>query len=200
MTQLDLNNIMADLAKRRPVFHSEKDFQFELAWSIKEKFPSSEIRMERPYRDDRNMRCDIIVILDGKTIGIELKYVTCALDKNINGEHYILTNHAATPLRRYDYYADIERLESLKKDKGITCGYAIFLTNVNSYKGRTNGMGKSFDFSDNHKITDREYDWSRPINENSITRARNKTIKINATYECHWKEYSDGFDYIMLQI
>ena len=36
---LDIHQIMADLAKRRPVFHSEADFQHALAWLIHETRP-----------------------------------------------------------------------------------------------------------------------------------------------------------------
>lgn len=37
---------MHRLSLWRPIFHSEADFQFSLAWIIKEIYPNCEIRLE----------------------------------------------------------------------------------------------------------------------------------------------------------
>ena len=40
---LDIYEIIRQLSIWRPIFHSEADFQFSLAWLIKKKYPECEI-------------------------------------------------------------------------------------------------------------------------------------------------------------
>ena len=72
----DIHNIMHRLSLWRPIFHSEADFQFSLAWIIKEIYPDCEIRLEFVPDFNTNLHLDILVILNGKWIPIELKYTT----------------------------------------------------------------------------------------------------------------------------
>lgn len=44
---MNLNDIINDLSKKRPIFHSEKDFQFALSWKIHEIYKDLKIRLER---------------------------------------------------------------------------------------------------------------------------------------------------------
>ena len=72
---LDIHNLMVDLSKQRPIFHSEADFQHALAWQIHETMPNCEIRLEMPYRVSQgNWHLDIW--LQTMEIAIELKYRT----------------------------------------------------------------------------------------------------------------------------
>lgn len=49
---LDIHDLMRGLAKKRPIFHSEKDFQFALAWHIREEFRQP-VRLEwKPFPDE----------------------------------------------------------------------------------------------------------------------------------------------------
>ena len=73
---LDIYEIIRQLSIWRPIFHSEADFQFSLAWLIKKKYPECEIRLEFVPSFNPNLHLDILVILDGKWIPIELKYTT----------------------------------------------------------------------------------------------------------------------------
>lgn len=43
---LNIDRVIYELSKRRPIFHSETDFQFSLAWIIKEQYPNCDIRLE----------------------------------------------------------------------------------------------------------------------------------------------------------
>jgi hypothetical protein len=45
---IDIKNILKDLAVRRPVFHSEADFKFALAWAIQEADGEAKVRLEYP--------------------------------------------------------------------------------------------------------------------------------------------------------
>ena len=43
---LDIHGLMSKLRKRRPIFHSEADFQHALAWEIHLANPSHQVRLE----------------------------------------------------------------------------------------------------------------------------------------------------------
>lgn len=203
---MNIFNAMKTLSDERPIFHSEADFQFSLGWELKMLNNDLEIIMERPFQfnnklgDDKDTtKYTDIFIKDGlNKYGIELKYVT----KELKTEKYKLKNHMATNLRRYDFYKDISRLESLKINKEIDKGYVIFLTNVPSYQKSTSGMAKEFNFADGCKISQGKYDWSgkKPTGKSH----RNEEIEIKQQYDCCWREYPEngsyGFKYILLEI
>lgn len=43
---INMNKVLSTLSVKRPIFHSEADFQHSLAWEIREHYPESEIRLE----------------------------------------------------------------------------------------------------------------------------------------------------------
>lgn len=212
---MNIFNAMKELSDKRPIFHSEADFQFSLGWELKRLNNDFEIIMERPFQfnnkldDDTKTKTkielDLLIKNGSKKYGIELKYVTKELVVTVNNELFDLKDHMATNLRRYDFYNDIRRLESLKINKEIDKGYVIFLTNVPSYQNSTTGMAKEFNFAHECKISQGKYDWSgEEINDRSIGSSRKKEIEINQQYDCRWSEYSTinnhVFKYILLEI
>ena len=44
---IDITDVLDELSKNRPVFHSEADFQHALGWKIHEKYPDFNIRLEK---------------------------------------------------------------------------------------------------------------------------------------------------------
>ena len=107
MSTLDketLHNIMGALAKERPQFCSEADFQFALGWKIQKEFSRAEIRFECPASlpDDPKARIDIIVNLGGALVPIELKWK--------------LKSHGAETDNREKMLRDIDRLASLRQE------------------------------------------------------------------------------------
>ncbi len=73
---MNLNDIINDLSKKRPIFHSEKDFQFALSWKIHEIYKDLKIRLERPVyiNSNKKIHLDIFIIDNKSLILIELKY------------------------------------------------------------------------------------------------------------------------------
>ena len=112
---LDIDKIMYQLSRWRPIFHSEADFQFSLAWMIKEQYPNCDIRLEFVPEFNSNLHLDILVILDGKWIPIELKYTTRKCIKTINDEVYVLKEQGAKDQGCYNYLKDIMRIEEISK-------------------------------------------------------------------------------------
>ena len=96
---LDLHATMAVLARTRPIFNSEADFQLALAWELKQAHPTAHIRLEyRPAYLDRRGYLDLWAADRGWTAAIELKYFTRALDVVVGGERFELLNQGAQPL------------------------------------------------------------------------------------------------------
>lgn len=146
--KFDILNALKKLSIKRKLFHCEADFQFELAWTIKEMYDVN-IRMEYPYTKEENNSLkrnyiDILVI-DKKlknAIPIELKYKTKKEKGHIEGkEKYNLTQQSAHNDNRYYIYQDIERIQHLVKSSvnnnaknfNIAKGYVVFLTNDEAY-------------------------------------------------------------------
>lgn len=96
---LDIHRIMKSLATRRPVFHSESDFQFALAWQIHESIPNCEVRLEFKPFPDESMYLDIW--LPTAETAIELKYLTRNLDVEYGGERFTLAS-GARDIESYD--------------------------------------------------------------------------------------------------
>jgi len=129
---------MRALAQERPIFHSERDFQFWLGWMLREHCglrPMIEVPL-RLFAPGAQERVDIVAdTAQGKT-AIELKYLTRELKMNVGGECYRLSNQSAQDMRRYDVLRDIERLEKCTRH-GLAVGYMLALSNEPLYWRRS---------------------------------------------------------------
>ena len=59
--RIDMTSLMDQLARHRPIFHSEADFQHALAWQLQLENPAGRVRLET--RPQRGMRLDLLVRL-----------------------------------------------------------------------------------------------------------------------------------------
>ena len=192
---LDIHQIMADLAKRRPVFHSEADFQHALAWLIHETRPDADVRLEfnpSPGADSR-MAVDIWVRLSEAVAAIELKYCTHALQQEWDGEQFTLRQHAAYPPRRYDFVKDIQRLEYVRQiPKPADYGFAVLLTNAPLYwtpQTQADAIDTDFRLHDGHRIGGGELRWSENASQGT-KRNREEPIRLAYSYNLRWRDYS----------
>ena len=130
----DITELIKTLATKRPVFHSEADFQHALAWEVHQQLPSASIRLEFPtQRQGKAFHVDIWVVQDGAILAVELKYKTRALQVPVGGELFTLKGQSAQDIGRYDFIKDIWRLEQVLSDRSGAVGYAILLTNDSAY-------------------------------------------------------------------
>ena len=129
----DIIRVMQALAKERPVFHSEADFQHALAWKIQQIYPKFGIRLEQRFQLLNGNYAYIDLILrdeiQNKKIFIELKYKTSAIKVHINSEYFELRSHTAYTDNRRHFNKDIQRLEDLLSTNKNSEAYAVFLTN-----------------------------------------------------------------------
>ena len=134
---LSISEVLTVLAKQRPIFHSEADFQHAIAWEIHKHLPRTSVRLERPVEIshlNKRIYADIWIEQDGDVLAIELKYKTRALQVLVKSEQYSLRSQSAQDLGRYEFIKDIKRVENIVVNrKPQASGYAILLTNDPTY-------------------------------------------------------------------
>ncbi len=185
--------LLQKLSENRPVFVSEADFQFELGWMIKSLYPNAMVRCEYTPEFDTNMHIDILVILDGKWIPIELKYKTKGSEKVHNEIKYVLKNHSAKDVNCYLYLKDIQRIEKIKNQIGdmFAEGYTVFITNDISYTKKPGKQGCIYeDFAlANGTVKNGTLVWAETAGAGT-TRGNELPIELQGSYPCEWAEYS----------
>ncbi len=136
---MDIMNILKELSIKRPLFHNEKDFQFEFALLLQQK--GYKIRLETYTGKENGKRryIDLIAIDEEKQdcYLFEFKYKTLDKQVIIDNEIYDFFNHAARDLGSYAFLKDVQRIEKLINNNvfgyKVKEGYAIFLTNDLGY-------------------------------------------------------------------
>lgn len=127
---LPVRAVMADLADRRPVFHSEADFQFAFAQAVVCADPGIEVRLEVRQPFGKAEYVDLVCQTQQRRTLVELKYPTALwTGADPSGEQYTVRNHAAYDLARRYFIHDIARLEKFVDATPNTDGVAILLTN-----------------------------------------------------------------------
>ncbi len=130
----NLVEILKTLADRRPIFHSEADFQHALAWIIHEQHPDLAVRLEKRLgTQEPRAYIDIWVEHNGAIYAIELKYKTKLLQFEVGDELFDLRDQSAQDLGRYDFCKDLQRIETLADAYPDMSGFAVFLTNDHVY-------------------------------------------------------------------
>lgn len=192
-----VDEILVSLAARRPVFHSEVDFQHEFALELKGR--GFEVRLERPYdtflinwNEDRQY-LDCWARKNKKYYAFEFKYKTRAWegDCNCNGasERFHLLDQGAYQNSRYDFWKDVARLEKVVMQRPEYEGYVIFLTNASAYLNDS-GMDGTHDeqFRIYRGRTVQQGDM--PLT-GELAGRRSEPIALNGCpYELNWKVYS----------
>ena len=188
MAGFDIHPVMARLAARRPVFHSEADFKFALAWQIKETLPGCEVRLEyKPFPDER-MYLDIWLPTEG--VAIELKYPVYNLRHELNGEAFDLKESARDNVR-YDYVNDIQRLERVApQGEQFAKGFAVLLTNAHPLwqESVRSNNDRAFLIHEGRALKG-EMAWVRPRPKKD--KKRQAPLSLEGAYNLRWSDYSD---------
>ena len=196
METLDIRRVMDSLSERRPIFHSEADFQHALAWRIHEMAPGCQVRLEfNPFpKDDRRSYLDIW--LPDLGIALELKYPTRGLETDCMGETFALQDHDAQDQGGYDFLKDIQRLEMVAREGSARVGYAIMLTNDPLYwdasRSLGNTFGAAFRIHEGRQISG-ELKWASDASKGT-TSSRESAIRLTNAYAMRWQDYSKVAD------
>jgi len=188
---MDIFLTLTDLAKERPIFSSEADFQHALAWQLHLQDPGAKIRLEHRPNSTR-MYLDIIVESDNKRTAIELKYKTRKLEITVNGETFRLADQGAQDCGKYDVLKDIERLERIVDGEQFHEGYMVFLTNDPQYfvsrEEENETVDRQFRLTEGRVLTG-ELRWSEAAGPGTI-KGREEPIRLSGQYAVNWKPYS----------
>lgn len=189
---VDIPAVLAALAKARPLFHSEADFQHALAWEIHRRLPTASIRLELPsLTQGKSIHLDILATQDGTSLAFELKYKTRGLSARVRDEQFVLSNHSAQDQGRYDFVKDIQRLEQVTESRRNTVGYAIFLTNDSAYWTRQRDrqpVDAAFRLDQGRSLHG-ELGWGAGASEGT-KRGREEPLRLRGSYPVNWQDYS----------
>ena len=204
MTKSDLSSLLDGLALSRPIFHSEADFQHELAFALRSE--NLYVRLEQPFDLQKRVKnypnkCELDLLSiresDKFRTAIELKYFRTSFSCEVDGEEFHLVNTWGTNLSRYDSWADFQRVQWLVDEGFASKGYSVVLTNasdawqVNSETGNTYGKNFSLHQGRCYQRGER-LDWHRDPTEKSIgaKRLSGSPISIPNDGRCVWYPYS----------
>ena len=201
-----LEKCIKSLSNKRRIFHSEADFQFALAWEIKENYKDDvNIRLEYPVD---KMNIDIVVFCGEKMIPIELKWLRTDFECCIkgadgeNGEKFKLALSGADPEIRYDCLKDIKRIESISEIRdNFVEGYTIWISNIETHFNKNHKHTMQFDISQDETQKGKIY-WDK--NEQDEIKnidgtlkkslregdSRRNVIELKDSYTFHWEDYS----------
>ena len=201
---LDIDPILIELARERPVFHSEADFQHVLAWEIREhlrdaKGKDVKICLEvpvPPLAGEKARRHIDILVAD--VCAIEVKYKTKPQENPAEG--FDLRDHSAHDFGRYEFLRDIERLEQLIVEGLYSSGYAIMLTNDQHYweKGRFKPTQDAAFRIHDGRIVEGTLKWA---DDREYRRKLSTPLVLKGRYALCWRDYSDlGFRYLVVEV
>lgn len=192
ITVRDTEETLRHLATQRPLFHSEADFQHALAWFAHQSDPNIVVRLELPFRfDDSSEYLDLQFTNGSQALAVELKYKTRRLLFQHAGEDFSLKQQGAQDIGRYDFLADVERLERFVAAKRATAGCAILLTNDPSYwseSARSGTVDEKFRLTEG-RVVHGSLAWLEHASAGTM-RGREKPITLNGKYTVAWKPYS----------
>lgn len=189
MTIDDVLATLARLAERRPVFHSEADFQLAFAWQLQTAYPDSQIQLE--VRPRPHVRLDVLFRSKGKRTAFELKYFARGLSISVDGEQYDLPSQGAQDVRSYDYCRDIERLEQAIRESTTDDAFAIAITNDSAYwlAGRKlDSAHAAFRLTEGRTLAG-IMDWAAHTGAGT-KRNREQPIALQGAYTIGWRDFS----------
>lgn len=188
----ELCRAMASLGRRRPIFHSEADFQFALAWEIQSLYPDAQVRLEVPKRvGNQSYKVDLWFEVGGLRHAVELKYFKNTIEVDLSGETFRHGDAMAHDINRYDFLKDVQRMEQLLAFEHADSAYAIALTNHPQYwnmRAPGNRVDEALSIEQGRRLTGR-LAWADHVG--GTARGREKPIELAGEYEMNWSIYSD---------
>ena len=209
LDRTDIEAALASLGQRRPVFHSEADFQFALAWEIQGLHPNIKVRLEYPVPlDGERGEIDIWLRDAEEEVAIELKYWTQKAELTVNKEPFTLKERAFKNLYLYDFWKDVVRTEALIAEGPANGGYVIAVTNDQFYWNAGGGGAayEAFRMNEGRVVPLGTLAWSGSPSREAI-RGREEPHKIRGRYHTRWRDYSapapgpgGTFRYLLLDV
>jgi hypothetical protein len=189
---IEVREILDIIAKKRPIFHSEADFQHTFAWEIHQKLPNASVRLELPVQvKHQYLHIDIWIKNQDEVLAVELKYKTRGLSVQIDNEQYRLKNQSAQDVGRYDFIKDIQRLEHVASEQSNFIGYAVLLTNDSAYwikPASRDTVDADFRINDG-RILEGVFDWGANASDGT-KKNREQPLELRSKYVVQWENFS----------
>lgn len=193
LDDFDPRPVSRSLSGKRPVFHSEADFQFAFAWECRLVYGEQvDVRLETHPKP--HVRLDLELREGDTGVAIELKYLTRRWGPSlVNGERFALAQHGAQILRRYDVVADIARVEEFITLPGREKwkGYQVTLTNESAFWNPTTTRrtwDAEFRIGEGDTLAGMR-SWPPDATPGTV-KGREKAILLRRGYAIRWEEYS----------
>lgn len=189
---MDVQSLLFSLARRRPLFHSEADFQHAFAWEIQKASPKATVRLEVPLAGLAGRAAlDIVVRMDKSVFAFEVKYFKGALKTVHDGETFKLPATVARDISRYDACKDVGRLEHAVGSRQADSGFFVALSNDPRFwlsSERQESIDEAFKIHDGRTLSG-ELVWSERAGTGTI-KGREAAIRLCGRYPLRWTEYS----------
>ncbi|MGD7707399.1 hypothetical protein [Microlunatus sp. Y2014] len=206
---IDAAELLRDLATRRPVFHSEADFQFAFAWEAKSTHAGLEVRLETHPEPAVRLDLELRESGSGRGVAVEVKYMTRHWSGTVGGEGFSLKDHDATDLGGYDVIKDVQRVERFAAARPGWSGMVIALTNDPRYwRPPTHGRSTNADAFrlGEGEILQGERTWG-PKTGGGTSRGREAALTLSGSYKLAWADYArldqgpgGTFRYLLIQV
>ncbi|UGT61787.1 hypothetical protein [Nocardia asteroides] len=199
-----VRSCMEELARRRPLFHSERDFQLALAMVLADDV--AQLRLEKtvpvsePVGGRSRLSIDVLGELNGHRIALELKYPKKRLRASVEGEVFDLPASGAPDLDAAAIWRDVQRIERLILDGTVDAGASITLTNYPFWSQRNStARSQAYEFRlwEGRTVGPGALQWRL---EGGRVGER---LTFNSGYHCCWRDFGAdvdfGFRYLLLQ-
>jgi len=189
---IDLAATLKALASKRPIFHSEADFQLALGMEIERAHPDVAVRLEyKPFPGER-VHLDMWIYHEGRWMAVELKYKTRHVSVDWHGERFELVQQGAQDLSGYDVWKDVTRVERICGAFENVDGYVIVLSNDSSLWRRVSdtdtSVGAAFRLFEGRRASG-ALCWASHAGAGTM-KARETPLSLGNEYELHWQDYS----------
>ena len=188
----EIDAVLTCLAKKRPVFHSECDFQIEFGWAVRAALPGAQVRAEWPPPSRPGWHIDLLAVEGSDRTLIELKYPTAQLDAIVGDEEFRL-RAGATDVSMASYWNDVARVEQAVLVDGVAGrGFAIMLTNEHLFWDEPRSQKVKFMQFHTHEGA-RHGPGMLECDPSASKSTRNQcpSCELLGGYTVHWQPYSD---------
>jgi hypothetical protein len=206
---LDMHAMLEDLAKKRPVFHSEADLQHAPAREIRTQHRWLEVRLEVPPPGPAMHGHLDIGVRDQSNalLFIEVKYKTARSAHKVREEWFRLRDQSAQDVGRYAFLWDVARLARIAEENAGISGCAVLLSNDSKYwtpsPRREPTNDPAFRLSEG-RVVEGELRWRRGPAESAKVQQMYEPITLSGTYTLSWRDYPGtpnyGFRYLLVEV
>lgn len=204
----NLDAVICELQRSRPIFHREADLQQEFARVVSVLQQKARVRLETPLPQESDLsRLDVLIEDDSEIVAVELKYKTRSMIHQAAGESFNLKAQGAQDYGRHDFIKDVTRVERFVDANPGAIGYALLLTNDPLYWREALRSTNDAEFRLHHgRLLKGTVTWGPSAGAGS-TAGRETPLALRGEYALDWRDYSalDGhafsqFRYLVVKV